>query len=163
VAFEHDPDFDPFSVYREGDELIGVEVHKKPEVRESELRSVFGDSISLQSAYGRRVSLPTTPRKASAASASSPSGKTSPLYRSPEQPTLTLSPPSSPWSRSDASPRTPTDGIVLTVPELDFSALGALQDLSLEEKLELGRRRHQEYLERTRLEFGDACATGIAV
>lgn len=45
------------------------------------------------------------------------------------------------------------------MPELDFSALGALQELSLEEKLELGRRRHKEYLERTRAE--DDIASGV--
>jgi hypothetical protein len=61
----------------------------------------------------------------------------------------------SPKSRVDESPRTPADAGVPAmpaVPELDFASLAVLQDMSREEQLELGRRRHQEYVERKRRE-----------
>lgn len=157
LAFEHDSDFDPFSVYREGDELIGVETHKQPEVREAELRQVFGDNLLIQSTFGRPIPPPSlSPR--------SPTSPTSPrsYFSSPDAPALSL--PASPKSRSDASPRTPADSSIMVMPNLDFTALGALQELSLEEKLELGRRRHQEYLERTRAEHHVALGVpGVAM
>lgn len=55
----------------------------------------------------------------------------------------------SPTSRFAESPHTPADTAVptmLAVPELDFSSLTVLQEMSLAEQLELGRRRHQEYM-----------------
>lgn len=118
LAFEHDRDFDPFSVYREGDELIGVQ-HQALSDRDIELRKVFSD-------YYPAVDnpLPATPT---------------------EVPGLSCSPK----SRFDESPRTPADALVPatgSLPELDFTSLSALQEMSRDEQLELGRRRHQEYL-----------------
>ncbi|TXT11108.1 hypothetical protein VHUM_01859 [Vanrija humicola] len=134
LAFEHDGVFDPFSVYREGDDLIGVDNHNSnPEQREAELRKVFGDAFSAAS---------------------------------PDLPLPPLSSPSSPTSvKHELSLRTPGDHHTATMPDLDFSVLGALQDMSMEEKLELGRRRHQEYLERTRGDGvgGDKGETSAAV
>jgi hypothetical protein len=157
LAFEHDQEFDPFSVYRDGDELIGVEVNKQPETREAELRRVFGNSLPLQATYSRPISPPAlSPRP------SLPTNSPESLFQSPEPPALSL--PSSPKSRSENSPRTPADAHIVVMPDLDFSALGALQELSLEEKLELGRRRHKEYLERTRAEDEAASSMpGIAM
>ncbi|KAL1410003.1 hypothetical protein Q8F55_004003 [Vanrija albida] len=139
LAFEHDGVFDPFSVYREGDDLIGVDSQNKNlEQRDAELRKVFGDAFS---AYAPRP----------------PSGidaprQSIPAY-SPEHPPPPLSSPSSPVSaKHELSLRTPGDQHTATMPDLDFSVLGALQEMSMEEKLELGRRRHQEYLERMRAE-----------
>ncbi|CAK9783566.1 hypothetical protein CC85DRAFT_330142 [Cutaneotrichosporon oleaginosum] len=116
LAFEHDSSFDPFSVYREGDELIGVGASSN-EARDAALRELFGEYYAA------------------------------PL--SPEREVPGLS--SSPRSRFDESPRTPADAAVPAMPgmpPLDFSRLGVLQEMSREEQLELGRRRHQEYLER---------------
>lgn len=145
LAFEHDGVFNPFSVYREGDDLIGIDSqNKNPEEREAELRKVFGEAFS---AYA--------PRPRSSVVSTS---QAIPAY-SPEHPPPPLSSPSSPVSaKHELSLRTPADHHVAAMPDLDFSVLGALQEMSMEEKLELGRRRHQEYLERTRAEAGDAVA-----
>lgn len=156
LAFEHSPDFDPFSVYREGDELVGVQAKQGLEAREADLRRVFGDY--LPQSLGPRGSI-ASHGPASPSSQSPPSLATSASTRArgrmssdgsfPEVPGLTHSP----RSKYEASPRTPADGVALsTMPDLDLSVLGSLQELSLEEKLELGRKRHQEYLERTRAE-----------
>lgn len=129
LAFEHDPDFDPFSVYREGDELIGVEVPRQLEEREAELRRVFGDYLPSQ------IIPPTSPVS------SVPPGS---RKGSRSAPTSSLE-DTGPTSRG---PATGSGGM----PDLDLSALGSLQELSLEEKMQLGRKRHQEYLERVRAE-----------
>lgn len=165
-------------MYREGDELIGVESYSKGvEAREVEMRMVFGDCFAMSS-FGRATSPPTmpmsptspiSPRLPSRSPTTSPATSCVrplvPMAMLPERssgghadqvPALSL--PSSPKSRYDGSPRTPGDSSVLVMPDLDFSALGALQEMTMDEKLELGRRRHQEYLERTRLE--DAISQG---
>lgn len=134
LAFEHDEDFDPFSVYREGDELIGVEHQKPAELREAELRKIFGDYYPPQGP------------KTSAGAPSVPSSPTVPMSPDRDPPGLS----SSPKSGYEASPRTPADHVVTVMPDLDFTSLSALQELSTEEQLELGRRRHQEYVERKR-------------
>lgn len=138
LAFEHDPTFEPFSVYREGDELIGVENQTSHEARDTELRKLFGDYYPAQAkAESGRVLEPASP--------------TVPLSPDREMPALS----SSPRSRFDESPRTPVDVAVPAmppVPELDFSSLTVLGEMSREEQLELGRRRHQEYMERKRSE-----------
>lgn len=139
LAYEHDPDFDPFSVYREGDELIGVEIPRQPEVREAELRRVFGDFLPSQAMPPTSPVSPVPP----GTRRSSRSGRNS----------LATSPRNSVGHGRQArnSVSQPGDD---NMSDLDMSALGALQDLSLEEKLELGRKRHQEYLERVRAESG---------
>lgn len=131
LAYEHDAAFDPFSVYREGDELIGVSVPKQPELREAELRRVFGDYLPSQV-------VPLT----------SPVSPVPPGSRNEDRRTSSSSLP-----RDRSVPkRQPPDNVDECTPQLDLSVLGALQDLSLEEKLQLGRKRHQEYLERVRAE-----------
>lgn len=138
LAYEHDPDFDPFSVYREGDELIGVEVPRQPELREAELRRVFGDFLPTQAIPPTSPVSPVPPgTRKSSGSAGRPSIPSSPVQEA------------GPSRQAQGSLSGPSgDGM----PDLDMSALGALQDLSLEEKLQLGRKRHQEYLERVRAE-----------
>ncbi len=122
-------------MYREGDELIGIELQQPLEAREAELRKIFGEYYPTQ---GSRVS-----------HGGEPSSPTVPLS-SPDRDPPGLS--SSPKSRYEASPRTPADHVVTVMPNLDFASLGSLQELSTEDKLELGRRRHQEYVERKKAE-----------
>lgn len=126
LAFEHEDEFDPFSVYREGDELVGVE-QKLPAARESDLREVFGDNFMshLQLTAAPPVPVSPTPTSIPASSSATPSVRREPSY-------------------------SPTATSLAAMPDLDMSTLGGLQEMSLEEKLELGRRRHQEYLQRTR-------------
>ncbi|BEI82354.1 hypothetical protein CcaverHIS002_0302220 [Cutaneotrichosporon cavernicola] len=127
LAFEHDRDFDPFSVYREGDELIGVQ-HQASSDRDMELRKLFSEYY--------------------------PSGENAQHPNPTDVPGLSCSP----RSRFDESLHTPVDDAVPTmapVPELDFAIISVLQEMSREEQLELGRRRHQEYLrKRSELQTG---------
>lgn len=129
LAFEVDADFDPFSVYREGDELVGVERNKLPAVREADLREVFGEAFVSQVQMGPSVESPF------------------------ERPLETLDRRQREPCYSPASPKEVREGVAFAVGagDLDLSALGALQEMSMEEKMELGRRRHQEYLERVRV------------
>lgn len=145
LAFEHDEDFDPFSVYREGDELIGVEMGKPLEAREAELRRMFGDYYPQQGQARPLLGAP-----------SEPNSPTMPM--SPDRDAPGGSP--SPKSRSEPVPRASVDAPA--VYDLDFSSLSALQELSMEEQLELGRRRHKEYMERKRAEEAEAEAAAEA-